>query len=50
MVPALYVVLPAFILVNMFTHQTVEALAGLGFIGLGAAVYLGLGLGQKMTR
>lgn len=46
-VPALYVILPAFVLVNMFTHETVEALAGVGFIALGAAVYAVLGLGRK---
>ncbi len=46
-VPALYVVLPAFVLVNMFAHQKVEALAGVGFIVLGAVVYGVLGLGRK---
>lgn len=53
-VPALYVVLPAFIVVNMFLHQDtiLEALAGVGFIALGAAVYgvLGLGRKQQSTR
>jgi amino acid transporter len=43
-VPALYFVLPAFILLNMFTAQPVEALAGLGFIAAGALTYFALGL------
>lgn len=49
LVPALYVILPAFIVVNMFLRRetTVEALAGAGFIALGAAVYGVLGLGRK---
>jgi amino acid transporter len=49
LVPALYVILPAFIVVNMFLHQetSMEALAGVGFIALGAAVYGILGLGRK---
>lgn len=38
--PALYVLLPAFILTTMFIKQRTEALIGLGFIGLGTAVYL----------
>jgi amino acid transporter len=38
-VPALYVVFPACVLVNMFLSQTFEAFAGLAFIGLGAALY-----------
>jgi amino acid transporter len=38
-VPALYVILPACVLVNMFLDQTVESLAGVGFIALGALVY-----------
>jgi amino acid transporter len=45
-VPALYVILPAYVLVNMFLHEQVEALTGLGFIALGAAVYAVLGLGR----
>jgi amino acid transporter len=45
-VPALYVILPAFMLVNMFLHEQVEALTGLGFIALGALVYVVLGLGR----
>jgi APA family basic amino acid/polyamine antiporter len=48
--PALYVILPAFVLVNMFVHQRVEALAGVGFILLGGAVYAVLGLGGKRPR
>src|SRR5579875_2917836 len=48
-VPALYVILPTFIGVNMFLRQEtlVEALAGVGFIALGAAVYGVLGLGRN---
>ncbi|HTU91119.1 MAG TPA: amino acid permease, partial [Gemmataceae bacterium] len=51
LVPALYVILPAFIVVNMFLRQetTVEALAGVGFIVLGAMVYGILGLGGAAT-
>ncbi len=47
LVPALYVILPVFVLVNMFAHETVEALAGVGFIALGGAVYGILGLGRS---
>jgi amino acid transporter len=43
-VPALYVVLPAFVLVNMFYRQRFEALAGLGFIAAGAILYFALRL------
>ncbi|MCS6852007.1 MAG: amino acid permease [Gemmataceae bacterium] len=38
-VPFLYVVVLAAVLVNMFWQQTHEALIGLGFIALGAVVY-----------
>jgi amino acid transporter len=38
-VPLLYLVLPLLILGNMFLAQQAEALAGAGFIGLGALVY-----------
>lgn len=37
--PLLYLVLPAFVLMNMFSSQTLEAAVGLGFIALGAVVY-----------
>jgi APA family basic amino acid/polyamine antiporter len=50
LVPALYVILPAFVLVNMFVHETIEALAGVGFIALGAAVYGVFVLGRKKTE
>jgi amino acid transporter len=43
-VPAVYVLLPAFILTNMFFRQTVEALTGVGFIAAGVGVYFALGL------
>jgi amino acid transporter len=45
-VPLLYVLLPAFVLVNMFRNQRLEALAGAGFIAVGVAVYFALGLGR----
>jgi amino acid transporter len=48
-VPALYVILPAFVLVNMFVYERPEALAGVGFIALGAAVYGVLGLGRTQA-
>jgi amino acid transporter len=38
-VPALYVLILALVLGNMFVHQQTEALVGVGFIALGAAVY-----------
>jgi amino acid transporter len=47
--PALYVILPLFILGNMFVDQQKEAMIGVGFIGLGAAVYLALFRGMKHT-
>jgi amino acid transporter len=47
LVPALYVILPAYVLVNMFLHQQAEALAGVGFIALGALTYGVLGLGKS---
>jgi amino acid transporter len=47
LVPALYVVLPVYVLVNMFWHEQAEALTGVGFIALGAAVYGVLGLGRR---
>jgi amino acid transporter len=43
-VPALYVILPAFVLVNMFIKEPVEALSGVGFIVAGVGVYFLLGL------
>jgi APA family basic amino acid/polyamine antiporter len=39
-VPVLYVIILALVLANMFVHQRIEALVGVGFIGLGALVYL----------
>jgi amino acid transporter len=45
--PALYVVLPAFILVNMFFNHLTEALTGVGFIALGTAVYYLVFKGEK---
>ncbi|HMC67345.1 MAG TPA: amino acid permease, partial [Gemmataceae bacterium] len=40
LVPALYVILPAFLLGNMFFRQRLELLTGVVFICLGAVVYL----------
>jgi amino acid transporter len=37
--PALYVILPAFILGNFFVNQRTEASIGIGFIALGMGVY-----------
>lgn len=45
--PALYVVLPLFILSNMFVNQRTEALIGVGFIALGTVVYWVLFRGMK---
>jgi len=41
--PLASLLVPAFVLVNMFTSQTVPAIAGLIFIGLGALVFLACG-------
>jgi amino acid transporter len=49
LVPALYVILPACVLVNMFLNERVEALAGVAFIALGATVYGILGLGRRQS-
>jgi APA family basic amino acid/polyamine antiporter len=38
-VPLLYLVLPAFILTNMFRNQPTESVAGMGFMGIGAVIY-----------
>jgi amino acid transporter len=38
-VPALYVLILALVLINTFFHQRTEALVGVGFIALGAIVY-----------
>jgi APA family basic amino acid/polyamine antiporter len=39
-VPLLYVILPIFVLSNMFLDQPVEAFVGLAFIAMGVAVYV----------
>jgi basic amino acid/polyamine antiporter, APA family len=49
-VPVLYTVVPALVVGNMFLKQTVEALAGVGFIGLGVVVYLLLPRGAGRGR
>jgi amino acid transporter len=46
-VPALYVLLPLFILGNMLLNQQLEVLSGTGFIALGVGVYFLLGLGRS---
>jgi amino acid transporter len=38
-VPTLYLILPAMVLGNMFVNQQLEALTGVAFVALGAAVY-----------
>jgi amino acid transporter len=47
--PALYVVLPLFILVNMLRNQLLESVTGVIFIALGVVVYFMLGLGRRWT-
>src|SRR5262249_34172638 len=49
-VPAVYVVILSMVLVSMFINQQTEALTGVGFIALGAAVYLLLFRGQGSRR
>jgi amino acid transporter len=39
-VPALYVTILALVVVNTFIEQRIESLVGIGFIGVGAVVYL----------
>lgn len=46
-VPAVYVLLPLFVLFNMFRNQQAEVIAGTAFIALGTLVYYGLGLSRK---
>lgn len=48
-VPALYVILPALILRNMFVKQQTEALIGVSFIVLGAVVYFTAGLARSAS-
>lgn len=43
-VPALYIILPAFVLGNMFVAQLFEAIVGLAFIAAGILCYFALGL------
>jgi amino acid transporter len=45
-VPLLYVVLPAFILYNMFSHQQREIWSGVGIVLAGVVVYFALGLNR----
>src|SRR5207248_5086226 len=39
-VPMLYLILPALVMGNMFIYQSLEAVVGVGFIGIGALIYL----------
>lgn len=50
--PALYAVVPVLILVNMLSKwsSAIEAMVGLGFIGLGVVVYYVLGLNRTGER
>jgi amino acid transporter len=41
-VPAIYVVILATVLCNMFFRQTIEAMVGLGFIAVGVGVYFAI--------
>jgi amino acid transporter len=46
LVPALYALVPAYILVSMFRGQPLEAAAGSGFVALGILVYYAAGLNR----
>jgi len=46
-VPALYVILPACVLANMFTAQLLEAATGTAFIFAGVVTYYAFGLQKK---
>jgi amino acid transporter len=46
-VPALYLILPAMVLGNMFFNQQFEAMTGVGFIALGATVYFVTGISKR---
>jgi amino acid transporter len=48
-VPALYVLILASVLVNMFRSQPTEAYTALGFIAVGAAVYFAAFAGRRTT-
>jgi amino acid transporter len=49
-VPALYLILPAMVLGNMFVNQQAEAAGGVAFILLGAAVYWLFAAGREPPR
>jgi len=49
-VPAVYVLLPALVLVNMFFNQQQEAAAGVAIIVAGVVVYYALGLQRPPAR
>jgi amino acid transporter len=48
-VPLLYLIIPAFILGNMFMNQRTEALVGVCFIALGAGVYYRIDRGPMVA-
>jgi amino acid transporter len=48
--PALYVLLPLFILSNMIVKQRLEVLSGVGFIAVGVAVYFAFGLSRRKAN
>jgi amino acid transporter len=49
-VPALYVGVMAFVVVNTFLEQTTEALIGVALIALGAVVYAAAGYGREAPK
>jgi len=49
-VPLAYLILPLYILANMYSQQRTEVMMGLGFIALGVAVYFGMGLQAPERR
>jgi amino acid transporter len=49
-VPLVYLILPAMVFGNMFAKQQIEALTGVGFIALGALVYIGFLRGKSRNH
>jgi len=45
--PAVYVIILGLVAANMFVHERAEALVGVGFIAVGAAVYAAAGGGRR---
>lgn len=50
LVPALYVILMALVVINMFIKQRTESLVGVAFIGVGAVVYRYMALGRNLEE